>query len=91
MAEWWSVALAVARVSVLLLGVAATAISVRAYRSVRTRYLRDASIGFAVITAGVFIEGLLFQFTPLTLVQVHLVESLAIAIGFVALLRSFVR
>jgi hypothetical protein len=91
MADGWSVALTVARVSVLLLGVAATFVSFRAYRSVRTRYLRDAAIGFAVITIGVFIEGVLFQFTPLSLVQVHLVESLAIAVGFVALLRSFVR
>lgn len=73
-----------------MLGVATT-ISFRAYRRERIRYLRDATVGFGFITLGVLVEGLLFQFTPLTLTQVHVVESLAFAIGLAVLLRSFLQ
>lgn len=89
MTDPWTVSLAVVRVLLLLLGVATTAISYRAYRRQRTRYLRDATIGFGLITLGVLLEGFLFQLTSLTLTQVHIVESLALAVGLAVLLRSF--
>jgi hypothetical protein len=87
----WTMSLAVVRVLLLLLGVATTAISYRAYRRQRTRYLRDATVGFGLITLGVLLEGFLFQLTGLTLTQVHIVESLALAVGLAVLLRSFLR
>lgn len=89
MTDPWTMSLAVVRVLLLLLGVATTAISYRAYRRQRTRYLRDATIGFGLITLGVLLEGFLFQLTSLTLTQVHIVESLALAVGLAVLLRSF--
>jgi hypothetical protein len=89
MVDIWAVALTGARVMVLLLGVATTAISFRAYRNTGTRYLRDAALGFAVITVGVFVEGVLYQTTPIGLTQVHVIESVSIGLGFVILLRSF--
>ncbi|MFT4922647.1 MAG: hypothetical protein ACI8XM_001865 [Haloarculaceae archaeon] len=91
MAEVWSVVLVLARLAVLGLGVLTTAISFRAYRRNGARYLRDASLGFAIMTVGVFVEGVLFQVAPLSLTQVHVVESVAIALGFVVLLRSFLQ
>lgn len=87
----WEFALVVVRVLLLLLGVATTAISLRAYRQERTRYLRDATLGFGFITLGVLVEGFLYQLTGLTLTQVHIAESVALACGFVVLLRSFLR
>lgn len=87
----WEVTLIGVRVILLLLGVATTAISFRAYRHEQTRYLRDATIGFGFITLGVLIEGFLYQFTRLTLTQVHIAESVALAFGLAVLLRSFVR
>lgn len=91
MTDPWTMSLAVVRVLLLLLGVATTAISYRAYRRQRTRYLRDATVGFGLITLGVLLEGFLFQLTGLTLTQVHIVESLALAVGLAVLLRSFLR
>lgn len=91
MTDEWTVVLTVARLVVLGLGVATTAISFRAYRRRRVRYLRDASVGFALVTVGVFVEGVLFQLTSLSLTQVHVVESVAISLGLLVLLRSFVR
>lgn len=91
MIDFWTVALVVARVTVLLLAIATTAISCRAYRRTRARYLRDATVGFSVMTVGVFVEGVLYQFTRIGLTQVHVIESIAIGLGFVILLRSFLR
>ena len=85
----WELALIGARILLLLVGVATTVISFRAYRRVQTRYLRDATLGFGFITLGVLIEGFLYQFTGLTLTQVHVAESVALVLGLSILLRSF--
>lgn len=87
----WEPVLIGVRVLLLLLGVATTIISFRAYRNERTRYLRDATVGFGFVTLGVLIEGFLYQLTGLTLTQVHIVESVALACGLGVLLRSFLR
>lgn len=89
MSGHWELALVGVRILLLLMGLATTAISLRAYRRERTRYLRDATIGFGFITLGVLVEGFLYQFTGLTLTQVHIAESVALAVGLGVLLRSF--
>lgn len=91
MTDGWELALVGVRVLLLVLGLATTAISFRAYRRQRTRYLRDATIGFGFITFGVLIEGFLYQLTDLTLTQVHIAESLALGCGLGVLLLSFLR
>ncbi|MFB6233148.1 MAG: hypothetical protein ABEH61_02710 [Haloarculaceae archaeon] len=75
----------------LLFGVVTTVISLRAYRRDRTRYLRDATVGFDFIAFGVLIEGLLFEVTALTLTQVHVAESVGLVCGLGFLLRSFLQ
>ncbi|WP_227134470.1 DUF7521 family protein [Halorubellus salinus] len=85
----WELALIGVRVLLLLVGLATTAISLRAYRRERTRYLRDATLGFGFVTLGVLVEGFLYQFTGLTLTQVHVAESVALVFGLGLLLRSF--
>ena len=79
------------RLLVLGLGVLITYYSLEAYRRTRTHYLRNASIGFGIITLGVFIEGVLFEFGGLDLALVHIIESVAIGIGFAVLLISLRR
>lgn len=91
MTNVWEVTLIGVRIFLLLLGIATTAISFRAYRQERTRYLRDATIGFGFITLGVLVEGFLYQLTALTLTQVHIAESVALACGFAVLFWSFIR
>lgn len=83
--------LVAARLLVLGLGVATTLVAARAYRREGTRYLRDAAVGFGLMTVGVFVEGVLYQVVGLGLTTVHVVESLAVAAGFVVLLSSFLR
>lgn len=83
--------LVLVRVAVLGLGLLITFYSLRAYRRTRAPYMRDASVGFGVITLGVFIEGVLFEIGGLDLVVVHIVESVAIGLGFLILLFSLRR
>lgn len=91
MTTHWSLLLVGARVLLLIVGIATTTISFRAYRRERTHYLRNATIGFGCITFGVLVEGFLYQLTSLTLTQVHVVESIALACGLGMLLWSFLR
>lgn len=86
-----ALALTLVRVVVLILGTATTVVAFRAYRRQGSRYLRDATLGLGIITAGVLLEGLLFRFASLDLTTVHLVESVAIGLGFLVLLSSFLR
>lgn len=91
MTTHWALVLIGVRVLLFTLGVATTAISFRAFRREKTRYLRDATLGFALMTLGVLTEGVLYQVTALSLTQVHVVESVLIGGGFVVLLYSFLR
>lgn len=91
MVDFWYGTMVAARIGVLFLGMATTAISFRAYRRTKARYLRNATLGFGVMAIGVFVEGVLYQWTPIGLTQVHVIESLAIGLGFVILLWSFLR
>ena len=80
--------LLVVRTLVLALGILITYYSFEAYRRTGTYYMRNAAIGFGIITLGVFIEGVLFEFGGLDLALVHIIESVAIGLGFVVLLIS---
>lgn len=91
MAELTILVLALVRVVVLGLGVAITYYSFRAFQRTGARYLRDASLGFAIITVGVFVEGVLFEFAGLDLTVVHIIESIALGLGFLVLLISLQR
>lgn len=75
-----------ARIVVLILGLSITYYSLQAYRRTGLPFMRTTAIGFAVITLGVLFEGLLFELVGLGLTMVHIVESVAVAIGFLILL-----
>jgi len=83
-----TVALVAARAIVLVLGATITYYSAVAYRRTGAPYLRNAAAGFAIMTVGVLIEGILFEVVGLDLEVVHVVESVAIGIGFLVLLLS---
>lgn len=80
------IVLVIARIIVLSLGLLITYYSLQAYRRTGLPFMRTTAIGFSVITVGVFLEGLLFEFLGLDLAIVHIVESVAVAIGFLILL-----
>lgn len=83
--------LGVVRTLVLIMGLSIAYLSYRAYNRTDSRYLRDAAIGFAIVTFGIFVEGALFEFGGMELVFVHIIESIVVAIGFGVLLYSLLR
>ena len=85
MADVQTLVLSAVRFAVFLLGVGVSWVSYKAYRRSGERFLRNATVGFAIITVGVFIEGILFNFFSLDLTTVHIVESLAVGIGLLVL------
>jgi hypothetical protein len=88
MVDTTTAVLVAVRLAVLALGMLITYYSFEAYRRTGTYYMRNAAIGFGIITLGVFIEGVLFEFGGLDLAFVHIIESVAIGLGFVVLLIS---
>lgn len=88
MVEVAELVLTAARLAVLGLGLGVTWVSYKAYRRTDVAYFRTATLGFAVITVGVFIEGVLYNLTALDLTTVHIVESVAIGAGLLILHRS---
>lgn len=88
MVDTATVILALVRVLVLVLGLFITYYSLQAYRRTGTPYMRNATIGFGIITLGVFLEGVLFEFAGIDLAVVHIIESIAIGLGFLVLLIS---
>lgn len=76
----------------IALGVAAW-LTITAYRA----YLRTGqpafgytTAGFALLGFGVLVESLLWQLGSLTLPEIHTLESVVFALGFLVLGRSFV-
>lgn len=86
-----TIILAVFRLFVLVLAVLVTYHSFTAYRRTGADYMRDASIGFGIISLGVFVEGILFEFGGLDLALVHIIESIVVGLGFLILLVSLRR
>ena len=80
-----------ARLLVLATGSAVTVIAVLAYWRTRAPFVRSASVGFAAITLGAVVEGVLYHAGGLDLVTVHTVGSLIVGVGFAALLYSLLR
>lgn len=83
--------LALVRTIVLVLGLSIAYLSYKAYRRTGSRYLRHASIGFAIVAFGVFLEGILYEVLGMTLYTAHIIESVVVAIGFGVLLYSLLR
>lgn len=50
--------------------------------------MRNATLGFGIITLGVLLEGVLFEFGGFDLAVVHIIESVAIGLCFLILLFS---
>lgn len=72
----------------MVLGLLVAAAAYRGYRRYGTRPLLHVAIGFLLISVGAALEGLLFDFTPLTLYQASLVHTAFMVTGMGAILYS---
>ena len=71
-----------------VLGLLLAYLSIKAYRKSKSKNMLFLSIGFGIITVGSILAGLSFEFLGFTLLQVNIVESLMILVGFIMIMYS---
>tara|TARA_B110000014_G_C20092102_1_gene571917 strand:- start:1040 stop:1318 length:279 start_codon:yes stop_codon:yes gene_type:complete len=71
-----------------VLGLLLAYLSLKAYRKSKSKNMLFLSIGFGIITVGSILAGLSFEFLGFTLLQVNIVESLMILVGFIMVMYS---
>ena len=71
-----------------ILGLLLAYLSLKAYRKSKSNNMLFLSIGFGIITVGSILAGLSFEFLGFSLLQVNIVESLIILIGFIMIMYS---
>ena len=81
-------AVTVLKVLSLLLGGLVTYFSYKAYRRTQSPALRTLTLGFAVITLGAFVAGIVDQIVPVDQSHALLVESAFTTGGFAIILYS---
>lgn len=72
----------------LIFGGLITFLSFKAYRKTRSRSLGALSVGFAIITGGTFLAGVLDQVFGAGFQTSQLIESALVAVGFLVILYS---
>jgi uncharacterized membrane protein len=80
--------LRVLKLIIVLLGAVLVFLGVKGYRKSRRRDMIFLTAGFALITAGSVAAGVLFEFLGFQLVDVEIVESAMVILGFGSLIYS---
>ena len=76
------------KIIIVLLGSVLVYLGVKGYRKNRSKDMIFLTVGFALITAGSVAAGVLFEFLGFQLVDVDIVESAMVILGFVSLIYS---
>ncbi|HKM49816.1 MAG TPA: hypothetical protein VJZ75_01410 [Candidatus Bathyarchaeia archaeon] len=80
--------LRIVKLIIVLLGTVLIYLGVKSYRRSRSKDMIFLTLGFALITAGSVAAGILFEFLGFQLVDVEIIESIMVVIGFMALIYS---
>ena len=73
---------------IVLLGTLLVYLGIKGYRRTRSRAMIFLALGFGLITAGSVAAGILFEFLGFQLIDVDIVESVMVIIGFGSLIYS---
>lgn len=73
---------------IVLLGTVLVYLGIKGYRRNRSKDMIFLSLGFALITAGSVAAGILFEFLGFQLIDVSIVESILVIVGFGSLIYS---
>lgn len=76
------------QLTIVLLGSILVYLGVKGYRKSRSKDMVFLTAGFALITAGSVAAGILFEFLGFQLVDVEIVESTMVILGFLSLIYS---
>lgn len=83
-----TIALAVVKTLVLLVGGTITYFAFKAYRRTRHQALGYLAAGFAIVTLGLVLAGLFHELLNVTLETGVLIESLLVLVGFLVIAYS---
>jgi len=83
-----TLALAIVKTLVLVVGGVITYFSLKAYRRTRQRALGYLTIGFGLVTLGFVLAGMLYELLEVHLVTGILLESLLVLAGFTVIAYS---
>jgi len=73
---------------IVLLGAVLVYLGIKGYRRNQSQEMIFLTLGFALITAGSVAAGVLFEFLGFQLVEVEIVESAMVILGFASLIYS---
>ncbi|MGD0176819.1 MAG: hypothetical protein ABSC50_08370 [Candidatus Bathyarchaeia archaeon] len=73
---------------IVLLGTVLIYLGLKGYRRNKSQEMIFLTLGFALITAGSVAAGVLFEFLGFQLVDVEIVESAMVILGFASLIYS---
>ncbi len=73
---------------IVLLGSVLVYLGMKGYRRNHSKDMIFLSLGFALITAGSVAAGVLFEFLGFQLIEVEIVESIMVILGFSSLIYS---
>lgn len=73
---------------IVLLGTVLVYLGTKSYRKTRSSAMIFLVLGFGLITAGSVAAGILFEFLGFQLIEVEIVESVMVIIGFGSLIYS---
>ena len=74
--------------AIVLLGTVLVYLGVKGYLRTRSKAMIFLSLGFGLITAGSVAAGILFEFLGYQFVDVSIVESIMVVVGFGTLIYS---
>ncbi|AFZ73012.1 DUF7521 family protein [Natronobacterium gregoryi] len=83
-----TIALAIVKTLILLVGSVITFFTFKAYRRTKQRSLGLLAVGFGLITLGLVLAGLLFELLDVALITGVLLESLLMLAGFLVIAYS---
>ena len=83
--------LAAIRIAIVINGLIIAYLCYKAYKREKLVEFTLLTIAFTLITVGILIEGILFEFFRMSLVDVHTFESLVTAVGYIIILYAIYR
>lgn len=82
------ITLVLVRLLIVILGAIVIYLSFKSHRQNHSTAMLLLSMGFALITIGAVIEGVLFEFFGFDIFGAHTVESILVASGLIAIVYS---
>lgn len=76
------------KITIVLLGLVLVYLAAKSYRQNGKIEMVFLSAGFALITVGSVVAGVLFEFMGLSLTQVSIVEGLMVVVGFMLIIYA---